>query len=413
MRIIIAAGAVVFSLLCIRIAKAEHVVLRRLDCEMLIVPASLNGVEKLALVDTGMSTFAIDERLAVDLLQGGDYQEIVSRTMSGARRTRLYENIKYQVQGLPVQIGNVTTHDLAECRVITAHDIQFVIGMSTLKNHVLSLSPNGAELSDVVLDSAIACKEFPITWTRGGVPECRVQFRDGSTVLMGVDTGLNVELTLEEAHVARLCRAGEAQRVSGFKTSKESTAEFVVVRELEVFGVVFKNVWASVAKMDAIGLPILCHLHVTLDFPNQRVLRGAAENSGLNSFPPNAGGIYLNRTEDRRTLVLTVFPDSPGDLVGIHSGDQVLAIDGTPSEKLGVLDLRARLRKAGKTVHLDLQRNGMPLAIDVPLKRPFEYPPKWPPRPEPTKDQLDFEKFLEEQSPGKVPVESALEPKPE
>jgi len=412
MRITIAA-ATFFCLLNIRIADAQHIVVRRLDCEMLIVPSSLNGVERLALMDTGMSTFAIDEQLAVDSLHGAEYQEIFSRTMSGARRARLYENITYQVQGLPIQTGSVSTHDLAECRSITAHDIQFVIGMSTLKDYVLSMSPDGADLSYLVLNSATAGKEFPITWSRGGVPECRTQFRDGSSVMTALDTGLNVELTLTEAHVARLCREGEAQRLRGFRTSKERTAEFIVVRELEVFGVVFKNVWASVAKMDAIGLPLLCHLHVTLDFPNGRVFRGAADDSGLDSFPPNASGIYLNRTEDRRTQVLSVFPNSQAVSAGIQSGDQLIAIDGTPAEKLGILDLRERLRKTGSTVHLDLQRNGTRLKIDVPLEHPFEYPPKWPPRPEPSKDQLDFEKFLEEQAASKPPAESETTPKVE
>lgn len=409
MRVISAGVVFFFYFLCICVAEAQHVSVPRFDCEMLIVPASVNGIERCAIIDTGASAIMMDERLAVNSLRVAHSREIVTRTISGVQRIRLYDNMKYRVPGLPEQTGSVSTFDLEECRTITGQDIQLLIGMSAMKRYVLSLSPTCGELSSGVSDSVDIGKEFAITWNHAGIPQCNTQFGDGSLLLTSMDTGLNVELALEKAELTSLLRRGEARRVGGFKTGQQRAPEHFVVREFEVFGVLFRNVFAVEAKMNAIGLPILCQLKLTLDFPNSRVFRGASDESGLDSFPPNASGIYVNRTVDRTTQVLSVFPDSPAGSVGVQNGDMLLAIDGITAEQLSIIELRERLRKAGTTVRLAIERNGESLQIDVPLEHPFEYPPKWPPRPEPSKDQLDFEKFLKGQESGNPDSE----PRPE
>jgi len=189
--------------------------------------------------------------------------------------------------------------------------------------------------------------------------------------------------------------------------------ERLIVREIEVFGIVFRNVPAEIGRVNAVGFALLRNLNFTLDFPNKRVRVPDPPQSGQDWFPIDASGLRIVRKEDQLTRIRRIVENSTADVAGVKVDDVIVAVNGTPALEMSRYEVEEVLSKPGTTVHLDLVRNGKAVTMDVPLEHPFEYPPKWPPRPEPTKDQLDFEKFLGEQSPGKARAESAIKPKGE
>ena len=171
----------------------------------------------------------------------------------------------------------------------------------------------------------------------------------------------------------------------------------LIIRELHVCGTIFSNVPAVIGTLDFVGFGILRRMQLTLDFPNNRVIVPDPPQAGCDWFPIDASGIRIVRSEDRSIVIRRLVPQSNGENAGLHVGDKVLSVDGTQVEDLVCTEIRENLSHAGKTVVLEIERDGQRQKISVPLTHPFQYPPKWPPRKAPTQDQLDFQKFLEEQ----------------
>jgi|GEM_PF-6926327 len=213
---------------------------------------------------------------------------------------------------------------------------------------------------------------------------------------------------IEESMADVLCTTGEAIRLLKSGDLGEGTADLIVIRQVDFLGTKHYNVPAATGRVNVVGLALLRHMAFTLDFPNKRVLVPDPPQLGRDWFPIDASGLRIVRREDRLTCIRRIVENSTGDVAGVKVDDVIVAVNGTPALEMSRYEVEEVLSKPGTTVHLDLERNGKALTIDVPLEHPFEYPPKWRPRPAPSKDQLEFEKFLEEQSPGKAPAESAI-----
>ncbi len=374
------------------------------DTETLITKARLDGVEYEAVVDTGASTFTVTEAMAAKILAGRKSQPVSIGTLTGGRVGREYQNIPMVAVGLPSRVGRVTTcSDLELDRIsqIYGHDIRFLVGMPILKGCVLSFDNYRAVLTETMPSLSGPHIELPLSFFRSEVPQCRGMIGTKYEMLLIVDTGCDTQINIDTTIADSLCATDDAIRLLRDGESGEGTAELIVIREVEVFGTKHRNVPASIGRANVVGFGLLRHMKFTLDFPNRRVLVPDPPQAGLDWFPIDASGLRIVRKEDRITRIRRIVENSTGDEADVKVGDVIVAVNGTPALELSRYAIEEQLSKAGTTVRLDLERDGKALTIDVPLKHPFEYPPKWPPRPEPSKDQLDFEKFIEEQEPNR------------
>ena len=374
------------------------------DTETLITKAKLDGVEYEAVVDTGASTFTVTEAMAAKILTGRKSQPVSIGTLTGGRVGREFLNIPMVAVGLHTQVGRVTTcTDLELDRVsqIYGHDIRFLVGMPILKGCVLSFDNYRAVLTETMPTLSGPHTEELLSFLHSEVPKCRSMVGTRHDMWLIVDTGCDTQINIDTTIADSLCAAGEAIRLLRKGESGEGTAELIVIREVEVFGTKHRNVPASIGRANVVGFGLLRHMKFTLDFPNRRVLVPDPPQAGLDWFPIDASGLRIVRKEDRITRIRRIVDNSNGDEAGVKVDDVIVAVNGTPALELSRYTIEEQLSKAGSTVRLDLERDGKALTIDVPLTHPFEYPPKWPARPAPSKDQLDFEKFIEEQEPNK------------
>jgi Do/DeqQ family serine protease len=67
-------------------------------------------------------------------------------------------------------------------------------------------------------------------------------------------------------------------------------------------------------------------------------------------------------------LVASVTPNSPASRAGLKLSDLIVAIDGQTIEDLNAFDYRFATRPLGGTAQLDIQRNGKPVKLTVPLE---------------------------------------------
>jgi len=63
-----------------------------------------------------------------------------------------------------------------------------------------------------------------------------------------------------------------------------------------------------------------------------------------------------------------VTPNSPSARAGLKLSDLIVAIDGQPIEDLNAFDYRFATRPLGGTAQLEIQRNGKPVKLTVPLE---------------------------------------------
>ena len=80
-------------------------------------------------------------------------------------------------------------------------------------------------------------------------------------------------------------------------------------------------------------------------------------------------GTLLQNTAEGEIEIVRVFPDSPAEAAGLHTGDVILAVDGEPvsgADGLSYLDAVRRMRGGmGSEVTLTVRRNGERMAIPV------------------------------------------------
>lgn len=111
---------------------------------------------------------------------------------------------------------------------------------------------------------------------------------------------------------------------------------------------------ASTAVGGRIGATVLSRFSVTFDYSRNKLY--LIKSANLNDpFPGDRSGLAVDKA-DYYFTVIHVVPGSPGAEAGVQVGDQVMAVDGQPINKIRPLTMRNYLRAApGKKVRLTLR----------------------------------------------------------
>jgi hypothetical protein len=104
-----------------------------------------------------------------------------------------------------------------------------------------------------------------------------------------------------------------------------------------------------------IGLEILRRFAVVFDYAHTRLL--LAPNKDFSEpFAMDASGLDLRWTPDlKRFAVHDVAKDTPAAEAGLHSGDEIVAINGTAANLFRIDQVQSLLTKDGQTVRLDIR----------------------------------------------------------
>jgi serine protease Do len=82
--------------------------------------------------------------------------------------------------------------------------------------------------------------------------------------------------------------------------------------------------------------------------------------------PDNAKFFHLSKAAG--ALISDVTPDSPGSKAGLRTGDVVTALDGTPINDAGQLQVLVGQHRPGDTIHLDVMRDDKSVSVPVTLE---------------------------------------------
>ena len=353
----------------------------------IIVPAQIMGRNVTCMLDTGASICVLDKRFAARLQKPVGTEQVL--TASGLMTVEQYEGISQHFMTLPHVTGPAIASDLSRMTSLVGIELDAVFGMDLLKRSILQFSngtPRFRNRNDVVFDGM----SFPVTTIR------RCPYIAVGLPVLGerpflIDTGWASYCGITKDYADRLIRTNDAIFVDEtirLDASGVRQKNAYVIREVNVLGIRIYDVPAVESEVNLIGLGIMRQLECSVDFENS-VAYVHKSSTGRVSFDVDASGLRTVTQPDSRVIVHLAMPDSSAVKNNIQAGDQLLEIEGHAASSLAYWEIRRLLSQAGKTIPLKVKSGDQVRDIQLPLRRNFEYPPKWKPR------STDAEDFLE------------------
>ena len=361
----------------------------------LIVPGRIMDRDVTCTLDTGASTCVLDTRFAATLPNSVGTERV--GTSSGRITVDRYEQISRSFMEFPQSTGPAVAIDLSDFSLATGMQIDAILGMDCLKRLVFQVSngtPRFRTAEDFRPDSNATSNSIKTT---RGCPFIAVGLPTLGDRQFLIDTGHASYCGITREYVSRLIRTNDAMLLEEIPTLDASGVQkknLYVIREIKVFGITMYDVPAEESDVNGLGLGLMRHLNFSIDFQNS-VAYVLPPSRLRDSFDLDASGLRIVFQRGRGQAVRRIVPDSPAEKNKIHMGDQLLEIDGHIASELSAWEIRKFLSQAGKTIPIKVKSGEQVRDIQLPLRRNFEYPPKWKPR---STQADDFQKFIESES---------------
>jgi hypothetical protein len=355
------------------------------------------------LLDTGADASGIDEEVLVELHIAPQHQREVIAP-SGKTLVTMYEPVEIAIDGfdsIRVQPAGI---DLAPFSPSGHPAFDGVAGLDVLRHQTVVISNGVVSFHDGV-PSAFGIVN---TLTGGEVMD------DGAKLPISipglgegrfrVDTGMMDACLLTDRLGKELIRRRCIVRAATVEVTDVrggDTVDNYVLRELTVAGVRFRNVPVSIGQTNAIGLELLRHVNLALDFPRRQIVVGKPPQAVVDGFAMNASGMAVVFDVANVLKVFAIRPDSHAETADVQVGDIIVRLDGKNPAELSIYDIHDILARNGKTISVVFRRDKDERHIELPLRLPFEYPPNWAAL---DARQEDFEKFLEKLESDPVPA---------
>ncbi len=336
--------------------------------EILLLPVEFKGKSYRFLVDTGATRTVYDASLE-PLLDGPHITREVE-TPDGTTTVAEYLSQAATLGGMSLRAdGPVFVADLGGLRKVTGEEIRGILGMDFLGKQVLCIDPDRGVLAFLRAPGTDVGHPFPITW-EGPYPEVEVTIGGwDKPVRFRIDTGCNGTGGLREELFEALVQQNRIRRVrNGLTTTLSGTAGGPAGRMESLTLGPFRHTDLPFGKSgwNLLGWNYLSRFVVTLDFPGNRIyLRKGAGYDRRD--PGDRSGLALLR-DGKRTVVLAVFEGSPAAAAGIKPRDEILTVEGEKAETMKLFAFRRLLCSQGKTVRLQINRDGKEWEASVALR---------------------------------------------
>jgi hypothetical protein len=206
---------------------------------------------------------------------------------------------------------------------------------------------------------------------------------DGVHGKFGIDTGARSSLLLygpftEQNHLREKYDA-RLEGVTGWGIGGPVRSLLARAKELKIGDVVVHDLvirlstqkagaTTSSAMAGLIGPDVLAQFDLTVDYPHSRIIFEKNQQYGQRDSYDRAG-LWMGQ-DGQNFSVIDVIPGGPAAEAGIRQGDTILAIDGVPTSKLVLPDVRQQIRReaVGKRIALSLESNGKPRIAVIVLR---------------------------------------------
>ena len=360
---------------------------------LIVVPGRVMGHDVTCLLDTGESVSVIDTSLATTHLKAARFGLDRARTATGTLLVERFEGFSRNCLSFPEKTGPAVAMDLSQIATIAGVQVDVVLGMDYLHPLVFEMKagiPRFVERAEFEHDSKM--QSFPLA-SAADFPRIDVELPVLGKRQFLIDTGRGDFVAMKSDLLKLLLKADEAVLLHELPATDRpgaKTESDYVIREMRILGTTMQNVLVSESDANRIGLGLMRHFDFSIDFENS-VVYVFPGSKAMNSFPLDASGLW-SVIPTASGILLRIVPKSPADVAGIKNGDQLLEINGQNAEMLSSWEITELLSQSDKTIQLKVKSSDQVRDIQLPLRRNFEYPPKWKPR---STDADDFYKSLQ------------------
>jgi hypothetical protein len=199
-----------------------------------------------------------------------------------------------------------------------------------------------------------------------------------------IDTGSRMEVDVTSPFVARnklrdRYRPG-ISAITGWGVGGASRSYVVRLPSLTLGGVKVDSVVGGLSEAKGgsisdpnyegnVGSGLLKRFVVSFDYPRQAMYLKPLDPPPADAGHFDRSGLWINAA-DAGFTVTEVAAGGPAEAAGVHKGDIITAINGTPARSSELSDARTLLRSlpAGTAVELSLDRGGAALTVRVHLR---------------------------------------------
>ncbi len=346
----------------------------------IIVSGQIDGQDALCFADTGASMNAVMTGPELTLPASIAISTKPIQTSSRVQQMVMYENVHMGIDGYPAPPLPAVQSDLSLDRQVLGRKIGGCLGFDVLRHFTLAVE-NGRPIF-----TADACTppQDSRTW-KIGLNHARLPVVPVLLPLVGtrdlmLDTGCTGCIAIKQQLGDAMVKSGDAIFFGTSKTLDASgikSASVLVIRELQIFGIQFRNVPAEISEINVVGLGLLRHIDFVADFPTETAWITKVPKHPLESFPMDASGLRVVWDTRGFFRVRRIEANTTGADSNIHVDDELFLIADKQAADLSYWQIRELLSEADTTVHLTLKRDGKSFDVDLPLRRDFEYPPQW------------------------------------
>lgn len=350
-----------------------------------ICQAEIAGVScEFMSVDTGSTSCAIDRSWARRNLQD-DYSvfKVQINTPVGIEKISAFRAVPLSAGGFAVRNVDLSIVDLSGYSVPMDYQMDGILGMSFLSDKIVEFDEaKGCRFLDRLPEVGSDETVLPLRREKTG-PEIEVTLPGLGTRWLVIDTGSNGAISLKKQKVSVLDRMGHVVPVQSVEAyagqGRLQQRSMSVLRWAQVGGVRFHNILIDDIPVETIGLGVLHHFQMILDFPGSRAIlrfKGDGNECHLRS---NASGLGVTLKRNGRILIHAIRDGSPADGLGLKPSDEITRIDGLDPGSLGYWQLQELLSEAGKTISLRVLRDGKETEMRMTLRHTIPFPPEFPP----------------------------------
>ncbi|MFO0978044.1 MAG: PDZ domain-containing protein [Planctomycetaceae bacterium] len=299
------------------------------------------------------------------------------KTIRGEYSANIYGPLEFSMtDGQPNEVHIHFSEDKQFAEATGVSEDHLVVGHCALEHTVVRINVRTAA---VELVESLSDEFGTVRLVNNPTPQVPVVVAGTRESQFLLDTGSTVWVSVNEKRLTRMLaegRAGLLEERSVWTPLGIQRMKLYVVEFVDFAGIRFHNVPAIVSELETIGLGLLSHFDITLDYPNQRAKFTPLELN-RDRMPLDASGLRVVFRENGDFVVRRLVPGYPAEKAGFKVGDRIVDFDGRKPETLWRHEIDDILSKSGETIQLTIERDGEEKVIPLKLQYPFVYPPVW------------------------------------
>lgn len=241
--------------------------------DRLFVPARVNGVDTVALLDSAAEMSFMDKAFAeeVGLTTAGNE---TARGTGGEEEVTFAQGVTIEAAGVTLSDQTVAVLDLSDISTrLIGSPLSIVIGRQLFDAARLYIDIEEGQIISTERKEQPRGVRLPME-THKGLQTIPVSVEGGEPVQADFDLGNGTDVLIGAAYAERI-GLNTPERIVGKKPGGgiggEVERDFVILNELEIAGVVFENVEASIDRTGNaadvnVGVRILRNFRMTVDF---------------------------------------------------------------------------------------------------------------------------------------------------